>query len=424
MQLEPPPTEIVVSTHPEQRSGWMRSNVIRTSRRAAGDIPVRHVIAADDADRDENNVLVVANETVISQELLDRVRARAAAGPGELPDRRAAVERRAEPRGRAAPSARALASSAPRGSTPTARSSIPDPFTATMEATHDERVDEIIVSTFPSARSGWLRRDLVGRLRARDRACRSITSSRREVANERARRADPAVTPTTGNANEHPPPIHYSSRINPVIVGIFLFIGSEIMLFGSFFTVYFFDRVVNADAHPGPWPPYIPGTHIQFERPWFLALVNTFILVTSSFTMHWATVVGQEGQPRRALRRDGADAAARARRSCSTQVIEYHRHRLQHERHGVRVDVLRADRPARLPRLRRPHDPARDDDPVVPRPLQPRAPSRDRGRRDLLALRRRDVDRGLRHRLRSVSTVSAGMRNPFRSEEAAFRFLC
>jgi hypothetical protein len=34
-----------------------------------------------------------------------------------------------------------------------------------MEATNDERVDEIIVSTFPSARSGWLRRDLVERLK-------------------------------------------------------------------------------------------------------------------------------------------------------------------------------------------------------------------------------------------------------------------
>ena len=35
-----------------------------------------------------------------------------------------------------------------------------------MEAVHDERTDEIIVSTYPGERSGWLRRDLVGRLRA------------------------------------------------------------------------------------------------------------------------------------------------------------------------------------------------------------------------------------------------------------------
>jgi hypothetical protein len=42
----------------------------------------------------------------------------------------------------------------------------PDPFTAALNAVHDERVDEIIVSTFPQARSGWLRRDLIERLRA------------------------------------------------------------------------------------------------------------------------------------------------------------------------------------------------------------------------------------------------------------------
>ena len=42
----------------------------------------------------------------------------------------------------------------------------PDPYSAVMQAVTDERVDEIIVSTFPGERSGWLRRDLVGRLRA------------------------------------------------------------------------------------------------------------------------------------------------------------------------------------------------------------------------------------------------------------------
>ena len=41
----------------------------------------------------------------------------------------------------------------------------PDPFTATLHAVRDERVDEIIVSTYPNERSGWLRRDLVGRIR-------------------------------------------------------------------------------------------------------------------------------------------------------------------------------------------------------------------------------------------------------------------
>jgi len=164
VQIEPPPTEIVVSTHPEQRSGWMRSDVIRDITKAAGDIPVRHVIAADDA-TDMHNILVVANETVISQELLDRVRARAAQGPSsflivapqssDVPSPDAAKRLR-----------RALSELRSEGIDAHGQVVHPDPFTATMEATHDERVDEIIVSTFPSARSGWLRRDLVGRLRS------------------------------------------------------------------------------------------------------------------------------------------------------------------------------------------------------------------------------------------------------------------
>ena len=41
----------------------------------------------------------------------------------------------------------------------------PDPFTAAQEAIREERIDEIIVSTFAPERSGWLRRDLVARLR-------------------------------------------------------------------------------------------------------------------------------------------------------------------------------------------------------------------------------------------------------------------
>ena len=34
-----------------------------------------------------------------------------------------------------------------------------------MQEIHEERIDEIIVSTFEPERSGWLRKDLVERLR-------------------------------------------------------------------------------------------------------------------------------------------------------------------------------------------------------------------------------------------------------------------
>ena len=42
----------------------------------------------------------------------------------------------------------------------------PDPVVAVENAIHDEGFDEIIVSTFPEATSGWLRRDVVGRIKS------------------------------------------------------------------------------------------------------------------------------------------------------------------------------------------------------------------------------------------------------------------
>ena len=87
-----------------------------------------------------------------------------------------------------------------------------------------------------------------------------------------------AHTPDHGHEHAHPPEANRSSRVDPRLLGIYIFIGSEIMLFGSFFTIYFFARVV---AHKGPWPPH------PYGLPVYIALLNTLILVTSSFTMHW-----------------------------------------------------------------------------------------------------------------------------------------
>ena len=82
-------------------------------------------------------------------------------------------------------------------------------------------------------------------------------------------------------AEEHhgPPEAHQSSRIDRQTLGILLFIVTETMLFGAFFASYFFLRVV---ANEGPWP------QPEFELPVSVAFVNTLILVSSSFTMHWA----------------------------------------------------------------------------------------------------------------------------------------
>jgi len=89
-----------------------------------------------------------------------------------------------------------------------------------------------------------------------------------------------AAIPATAEHEHHgPPEAHASSRIDRQTLGILLFIVSEVMLFGSFFAAYFFIRVV---ANVGPWPPD------GLQLPKTVALVNTFILVSSSFTVHWA----------------------------------------------------------------------------------------------------------------------------------------
>jgi cytochrome c oxidase subunit 3 len=77
---------------------------------------------------------------------------------------------------------------------------------------------------------------------------------------------------------DHPPAANVSSRVDARLLGMFLFIASEIMLFGSFFTAYFFVRVVNGYS----WPAH--GDHL----PVFVAGLNSAILLTSSATMHWA----------------------------------------------------------------------------------------------------------------------------------------
>jgi cytochrome c oxidase subunit 3 len=89
------------------------------------------------------------------------------------------------------------------------------------------------------------------------------------------------------SAHEHhgPPPAHRSSRVEAPFLGMYLFIISEVMIFGAFFTAYFFIRVVGG----ADWPAQ--GT----ELPKLVAGVNTCILVSSSFTLHWAETAIKKG---------------------------------------------------------------------------------------------------------------------------------
>jgi hypothetical protein len=161
-----PVDELIVSTHPQETSGWLRrKNVLSELRRLAGDRPFEHVISDVAARTGQANVLVIANETVLGERLLDRIRQRAADGPATFllvspqSDPETGEHPEAEQRLRAA-----LSTLRAEGIEAHGQVAHPDPYTAAMQVVDDEKVDEIIISTFPGERSGWLRRDVVERL--------------------------------------------------------------------------------------------------------------------------------------------------------------------------------------------------------------------------------------------------------------------
>jgi hypothetical protein len=162
-QLEP--DEVIVSTHPQQKSGWLRRNAVEQMRRVAGELPFRHVVVDLAAEHGVANVLVVANQTVLGVALLAKIRERAARGQasfliispqGEGEGTYEEAEKRL---------LRAVTILRSDGLDVHGQISHPDPYAAVMQTIEDERVDELIVSTFPDERSGWQRRRLVERLR-------------------------------------------------------------------------------------------------------------------------------------------------------------------------------------------------------------------------------------------------------------------
>ena len=166
-QLEPHVDELIVATHPQQKSGWLRKNVIDRTRGVAGDRPVEHVVVDVSAETGHQNVLVIANETVLGEALLNKIRERAQRGQASF----LIISPQSDPSESAHPEAerrlkRAVGELRGEGLDAHGQVAHPDPFSAALEAIDEERVDEIIVSTFGPEKSGWLRRDLVERLRS------------------------------------------------------------------------------------------------------------------------------------------------------------------------------------------------------------------------------------------------------------------
>ena len=165
------PDAIIISTYPETRSGWLRRDLIDRVRDATG-LPVEHVIADPDTEGLPFHVtLAVANRTASGDEMLDALKAKVEAEEDKEHGRLFIVlipleggdgqaTRRARTRLKLV-----LDRLHQAGLYGAGMIGDPDPYTAIMNALQYFRVDDILISTFPETKSGWLRADLIERVR-------------------------------------------------------------------------------------------------------------------------------------------------------------------------------------------------------------------------------------------------------------------
>jgi hypothetical protein len=165
------PEEIIVSTYPLTRSGWLRRDLIERLAEATG-LTVTHVVNDIDSEGLPFHVtLAVANRTASGDELLEALKTKADAF--SEPDRRQlfiVVVPQEGGDGQATRRARTrlklvLDRLHVRGLFAAGMVGDPDPFIAVTNALQYFRVDDIVISTFPETKSGWLRTDLIERVR-------------------------------------------------------------------------------------------------------------------------------------------------------------------------------------------------------------------------------------------------------------------
>jgi cytochrome c oxidase subunit III len=97
-----------------------------------------------------------------------------------------------------------------------------------------------------------------------------------------------AVETTTAPVLAEP---HRNTGMPTPMVGMLLFIASEVMFFGGLFAAYFNSRA----THAAEWGP--PGGH-ELEA-WPLATILTILLVTSSVTMQFGVAAIRRGDQRK-----------------------------------------------------------------------------------------------------------------------------
>jgi hypothetical protein len=163
------PDLVIVSTLPAAASGWLRRDFVERIQEAAG-VPVEHIVTDMDQDQLAFNVtLVVANRTANSEALLPELKTLAAT-TGDRERLFIFVIPIEGGDGLAARAARArldqvIDRARAEGLVAAGMTGDPDPYTATMNAVSFFHIDDIVISTLPETRSGWLRADLIERVR-------------------------------------------------------------------------------------------------------------------------------------------------------------------------------------------------------------------------------------------------------------------
>ena len=161
------PDQIILSTYPATQSGWLRRDLIERIQNASG-LPVEHVVSDLEQEGPQVGVtLVIANKTASGEELLEHLREKAADGRQHV---FIAVIPLQDGSGSAPRAARArLAAMLDRLHTAELIGSgmigDPDPYTAAINALELFRVDDVVISTLPNERSGWMRTNLIERIR-------------------------------------------------------------------------------------------------------------------------------------------------------------------------------------------------------------------------------------------------------------------
>jgi hypothetical protein len=163
------PDEVIISTLPQSSSGWLRRDLIERIQDATT-APVTHVISDIDAEGLPFEVtLVVANVTAGRGKLRGRMKEIAEEASDDMLFI-VVVPLQAHNDGRAAAVARArLGNTLDRmrreGLRVAGMLGDPDPYTATMNALQFFHVSRIVISTLPATKSGWMRSDLIERVR-------------------------------------------------------------------------------------------------------------------------------------------------------------------------------------------------------------------------------------------------------------------